>query len=195
MKLVKYGAFSCALMIVSMGFSSRAQASTTQAVPAKAELVKSLSAKNAKAGDVVAAKLTSEVKLPDGTTLPRNTMITGKVDTVSAANSGDDVSKLTLTFDNAQVKGGKTVPVKAMIVRISSPFNPADTNDKASLSIGPTTIPEDQAVKFVPGAKGSFGLESDMQSSTSGTVTRSGSDVELARGTDMLLAVSGAAGQ
>ncbi len=195
MKLVKYGALSCALMIVSMGFSSRAQASTTQAVPAKAELEKAVNAKNAKPGDVVSAKLTSEVKLPDGTTLPRNTVLTGKVDTVNAANSGDDISKLTLTFDNAQVKGGKTVPVKAMIVRISSPFNPADTNDKASLSIGPATIPDDQAVKFVPGAKGSFGLESDMQSSTSGTVTRSGSDVVLARGTDMLLAMSGAAGQ
>jgi|SRR5450631_1261608 len=194
MKLVKYCAFSCALMIVSMGFSSRAQASTTQAVPAKAELVRSVSAKNAKVGDVVAAKLTSEVKLPDGTTLPRNTVITGKVDNVNAANSGDDMSKLTLTFDNAQVKGGKTVPVKTMIVRISTPFNPADNNDKSALSIGPTTIPDDQSVKFVPGAKGSFGLESDMQSNVSGTVTREGNDVELARGTDVLFAVS-AAGQ
>ena len=190
MKLVKYSALSCALMIVSMGFSSRAQASTTQAVPAKAELVKSLSAKNAKPGDAVAAKLTSEVKLPDGTTLPRNTVITGKIDTVNAASSGDEMSKMTLTFDNARVKGGKTVAVKAMIVRISSPFNPSDTNDKASMSVGPMSIPDDQAVKFSPGAKGSFGLESDMQSSTSGTVTRAGNDVELARGTDMLLAVS-----
>ena len=190
MKFVQVLALSFALMTISTGFTSFAQTSKGKTVAAKAELIGSLNTKTAKAGQPVKAKLTSDVRLPDGTTLARNTLLTGKIDTVTTLKPSE-VAKLTLTFDRAEIKGGKTIPVKIMIVRLSTEYN-ASVNNSSPLSIGPTTMPVGEVVKVTPGSKGSFGLESDMKDAASGTVTRSDDNVVLAQGTDMLLAITSA---
>jgi|SRR5450631_2017256 len=188
MKIAQVLAISFALMTVSTGFTSFAQTSKGKTVPANAQLIGNLNTKTAKAGQPVKAKLTSEVRLSDGTTLARNTLLTGKIDTVTTLKPSD-VSKLTLTFDRAEIKGGKTIPVKIMIVRLSTAYN-ASVNNSSPLSIGPTTMPVGEAVKVVPGSKGSFGLESAMNEAASGTVTRSDENVILAQGTEMLLGIT-----
>lgn len=162
----------------------------SKVVTANAQLIGNLNTKNAKAGEPVKAKLTSEVRLADGTTLARNTVLTGKIDNVTTLKPSD-VAKLTLTFDRAEIKGGKTIPVKIMIVRLSTEYNPA-ASIAPPLSVGPTAMPETAVIKVVPGSKGSFGLESDMHAAVSGTVTRSDENVVLAHGTDMLIGITSA---
>jgi hypothetical protein len=190
MKFVQVLALSFALITLSSGSTSFAQVAKSKVVTANAQLIGSLNTKNAKAGEPVKAKLTSEVKLADGTTLARNTVLTGKIDNVTTPKTGD-VAKLTLTFDRAEIKGGKAIPVKIMIVRLSTEYNPA-ASIAAPLSVGPTAIPATAVVKVLPGSKGSFGLESDMTAAVSGTVTRSDENVVLGHGTDMLIGITSA---
>ncbi len=190
MKFVQVLALSFALITISTGSTSFAQAAKGKVVTANAQLIGNLNTKTAKAGEPVKAKLTGEVRLSNGTTLARNAVLTGKVDTVTTLKPSD-VAKLTLTFDRAELKGGKTIPVKIMIVRLSTEYNPA-ASIAPPLSVGPTAIPETAIVNVVPGSKGSFGLESDMAAAVSGTVTRSDENVVLAHGTDMLIGITSA---
>ena len=82
--------------------------------PASAILVDSLDSVKDQSGRTVSAKLQGKVSLTDGTELPRGTMLLGKVTTDDMQQQG--TSKLALRFDQARLKNGTTVPIRATIV-------------------------------------------------------------------------------
>lgn len=92
-----------------------------------ARLDKKVDAKNAKVGDVVTAKLMDAIHCEDGTTLPKDATLSGKVVEVQPSqNKGD--SKLVLLFDQVIVKGKAPITVKVtMLGLIPPPVSGPDT--------------------------------------------------------------------
>ena len=82
--------------------------------PASALLVKTLDASKDQSGETVDAKLAGKVTLTNGTELPKGTMLLGKVTADDMQQQG--MSKLALRFDQARLKDGTTVPIRATIV-------------------------------------------------------------------------------
>jgi uncharacterized membrane protein YgcG len=89
-------------------------------VQAQAELNTSLDAKKATQGEAVKAKLVQNVQIPDAQELPKNTVLEGHVDQVTASqNKGD--STIVVTFDKAKLKNGQELPIKATVIALSEP--------------------------------------------------------------------------
>jgi hypothetical protein len=89
-------------------------------VPAHAELSKTLDTKKAKQGDVVNAKLEESVQIPNAQELPKNTVLEGHVDQVTASANKSD-STMVVTFDKAKLKDGQELPIKATVIGLSEP--------------------------------------------------------------------------
>ncbi len=85
-----------------------------------ARLDKKVDAKNAKVGDPVTAHLMDAIPCEDGTTLPKDATLTGKVVEVQPSQSKSD-SKLVLLFDQVVVKGKAAIPVKVTLMGLVAP--------------------------------------------------------------------------
>ncbi len=88
-------------------------------VPARAFLLRDLDAKKDHTGAKFEAKLSKTIQLKDGPELPRGTILKGVI-------TDDDMqihalSKLALRITSAELKDGKSIPVKATIVGIDMP--------------------------------------------------------------------------
>jgi hypothetical protein len=94
------------------------QDAASQMVPAEAALVRSLDAKKAKAGQEFQTTLHGKVQLKNGTELPSGTKLVG---TISTVNTQPGSVKLALRFTKAELKSGKVIAIKAMIVGVDSP--------------------------------------------------------------------------
>src|SRR5277367_643657 len=115
-------------------------ASSGQLVSANAELQTNVDAKTAKQGDAVTAKLSETVHF-NGTTLPRNTVLVGHIDSVQPSqNSG--VSKVVVTFDQAKLENGQAVPVKSTLVGVypaGTMLTPLNLNPELQIDQKPST--------------------------------------------------------
>ena len=89
-------------------------------VPAEADLVKTLDARNLHAGQQFQAKLADTVYLKNGPELRKGTELVGTVVTDKMSSDGQP-STLALRFTEAELKNGKAVPIKATIVGIYPP--------------------------------------------------------------------------
>jgi hypothetical protein len=157
-------------------------ANANQLIAANAELQHDLNAQTAKQGDAVTAKLTQNVRL-GGTTLPHNTLLIGHVDQVqSSENNG--VSKIVLTFDQARLKNGQQIAIKATVTGVY----PAGT-----LLVSPKLSP-DLEIEQEPSSAHGFSLISKVQDSNSGTLSANGKNVRLTDGTELQFVLAPAAG-
>jgi hypothetical protein len=182
MKIAKYIAIaSTALALSPFAMAQDVQHNTSegQLVAANAELVTKIDAKTAKAGDLVTAKLTSSVRLPGGTELKHNTLLTGHIDQVQVAvNNG--ISTIVLTFDKAQSKGGQPIAIKSTIVGIYP--NGTDL-------VTPDLNPQ-MKIEQAPSSAHGYSLTSDAQGSTSGVLKADGKNVHLGDGTELQFALT-----
>jgi len=101
--------------------AGQASASLSQATAVSAELSKKIDTKDAKAGDQVVAKTTSEGRLADGTRLPKGSKLVGHVTDVQAKSHDNRDSHLAFAFDRAVLKDGREVPVRATMQSLSAP--------------------------------------------------------------------------
>lgn len=160
-----------------------------QMVATRAGLVTMLDAKDAKVGQEFKAKLPRKVHLKNGEELPAGTMLLGKV-------SSDDMnvggkSKLVLLIDQAKLKDGKMVQVKATIVGIDRPgvesseyYEPAGDQAPNLWHNGITSVDEIDALHHVD-------LHSSLKSTNSGVlVSKTDSDIKLKPGTELALAIA-----
>lgn len=88
-------------------------------VPAQAYLLQKLDAKDMKPGTQFMARLSETVHLKNGTELQKGTELIGTVSTDDMQLKGN--SKLALRINEARLRDGKTVPVKATIVGVYAP--------------------------------------------------------------------------
>jgi len=101
-----------------------AEAAQIQAASLSAELTKSLDTKKAKTGDQIAARTTSDAKLPNGTVLPKGTKLLGNVIEVSAKSKEQKSSHLVISLNRAEIKDGQEMPIHAAVTSISAPTPP-----------------------------------------------------------------------
>jgi hypothetical protein len=181
-----------AAIIAASGFASaQAFAADLQLTGANATLVQDINSKNASQGEAVSAKLTSTVK--GATELPKGTVLLGKVDQVQTSTNGGPAT-LSIVFDQAQLRDGRTIPVKATLIGAfpseAGNYGAYDDGDSAE-GVLPGSIAPDQKVDQEPGVLGGHvALHSAVQSNTSGVFTSNDRNVNLKRGTQLQLAIA-----
>lgn len=174
-----------------------AMAQTTQnaeLMTGTAQLVQKLDAKNAKAGELVTAKLTSNIQDPGSTgafALPKGTLLMGKVEDVKASGNHGP-SSLSLVFNEAKLKNGKTVPIKVTLIGAHPAPNAGNWDGTYSYLGGaiPKTVSASQKFDQGPGTLNHVGMHSAVQSQDSAVFTSQDRNVELKPGTRLQVAVA-----
>jgi len=119
----------------------------------KGELVDKFDSKNAKTGDSVVVKVTSSVKTSDGTEIPKGSKLLGHVTAVQPHGQANPNSQVVLDFDQAQLKGGQTMPIRSEIQSLSPP---GDANPATASSMPMESAPAaPSAGAGAPGSSGS----------------------------------------
>jgi len=158
-----------------------------QMVPAQADLTNTLDSRNARVDQKVEATLNSKVELKNGPVLPKDTVLVGEVIENQTSNNNQP-SVLTLRFTQADLKNGKTIPIKATIVGLYSaqshyqPFSGMMTQTPNYWT--PQTLQVDQI-----NALHSVDLHSKIAEHNSGVV-RSNKHIRFLPGTEFSLAIA-----
>jgi len=92
--------------------------------PVTGELENKLDTKDAKNGDPVVIKTTGTAATANGIEIPKGSRIVGHVIDVAAKGAGGDNSRVTIQFDQAEIKGGQRLPILSVIQAVS----PAGSN-------------------------------------------------------------------
>lgn len=171
--------------------NQKAHQQASEMVPAQAYLLHKLDAKDMKPGTQFTAKLSNTVHLKNGPELPKGTELIGKVSTDDLQLKG--TSKLALCINEARLKDGKTVPVKATIVGVYAP----ETETQQGYDVAPG---EQQAndwnqnmlrIDQIDAISG-VDLHSRVVGTNSGVfVTNKKSDVKISAGSEFALAIAG----
>jgi hypothetical protein len=106
--------FAYAQNATTQDFSQADHHAATLMKPASASLLGNVDAVKDQPGSAVSAKLQGKLTLSDGTELPGGTVLLGKITTDDTQRQG--TKKLALRFDQARLKNGTIVPIRAMIV-------------------------------------------------------------------------------
>jgi hypothetical protein len=143
-----------------------------------AKIAANLSTRNAKVGDVIAAKTLKTAKLSDGTEIPKGSKIVGKVSTVTSKKAGNGNAMLTFTLDQIEVKGGAAVPIHGLVVAIGPSMAPKDLFGPSSVTAG-NTNPQSGSGSMAAGrgAGSSKGLDPSAGLGTAGA--KDENDIEL----------------
>ncbi|HLY42207.1 MAG TPA: hypothetical protein VKR52_13415 [Terracidiphilus sp.] len=83
--------------------------------PVSGKLESKLDSSTAKTGDSIVVKTETEVKMADGTVIPKGSKLVGHVLGVQAQGASSQNSQVAIQFDHAEVKGGQTVPIQTVI--------------------------------------------------------------------------------
>jgi len=180
MKRFATPAFSIAttLLALSGGALVFGQSPSGQLMSGYAHLSQTLDSKSAMQGQIVSAKLIGGIQTPEGLKLPNGTEILGHVDQVQASKDKGEAS-IQLTFDKAQLKDGRQLPIKATLIEIDA----ADSTGKM-----PVAVASDDKFDAELSVSGES-LHSAVQNPTSGTIVRKDKDIRLVYGTRLLIAV------
>jgi len=173
------------------GTQMQSSVPASQMVATRAGLITTLDARDVHAGQKFEAKLPRKVHLKDGTELPGGTLLIGKIGTDDMNLHGR--SKLVLCINEARLKDGKTVPVKATVVGIYPPgaqsseyymSNAAGDQVQNPWHNGITKIDELDALHDVD-------LHSNLNSRNSAVLVSNEDDnIKLKSGTELALAIA-----
>jgi len=130
----------------------------------------------------IRAELNRKITLSNGTVLPAHTVLVGKISRDGMGAAG--TSEFALRFDQAQLKDGKTVPIKATIVGIRRP-NPDSGDDATSNNWTSQTLTVEE-LDVVSGVD----LHSEIAGNDSAVfVSTKKHDVKVPAGSDLKLAI------
>jgi hypothetical protein len=89
--------------------------------PVTGELENKLDTKDAKTGDSVVVKTTQAATIGNGMEIPKGSEIKGHIVDVASKSSGGDNSRVTIQFDQAQLKDGQSLPFRSVIESVAPP--------------------------------------------------------------------------
>jgi hypothetical protein len=116
------------LLGASLGFGQTATpapaAAGHGAFPVK--VTKTLDSSKLKEGDAVEVETAGSFKLPDGTLVPKGSMLTGHVTASKARSKGDSDSELSVAFDKLDVANGKELTIKGAVQAVFPPQEEAE---------------------------------------------------------------------
>src|SRR5277367_3400239 len=128
-----------------------AQTTTSEAKQAlMAELTSKLDTKSAKVGDVVLAKTVAELKMKDGSTIPKGSKLEGKVTQVESKAAGDGNASVAILFNQMEIKGGQQKPIHGVLVAIA----PKPTLSDQAVSTGNLPLASTRSVGTMAAATG-----------------------------------------
>jgi hypothetical protein len=159
---------------------SAAANEAAQLVPAIAVLPHTLDAEKNQIDSTFEAELDGKITLSNGTILPSHTVLIGKVTRDQIQSTGS--SEFALRFDQAKLKDGKTLPIKATIIGIRHPSETdyAGSNDWTSQTL---TVEQLNAVSGVD-------LHSQIAGNDSAVfVSTKKHDVKVPAGSELKLAI------
>ncbi|MGC2164046.1 MAG: hypothetical protein WA634_19255 [Silvibacterium sp.] len=164
-----------------------------QLVSASAQLTHRVDSKNAMQGQVVTAKLTSNVKSADAMELPKGTLLIGKVEHVQMSTQNGP-ARISLVFTKARLENGHMIPIKATLLGAY----PSDAGDSYSytgvggpmIGVQPHFIPYNQKVDQEPGTLNHVAMHSAVQSNASGVFTSKDRNIDLKQGTQLQIAIA-----
>jgi hypothetical protein len=177
------------LMTLPIYASMQPQQQNLNLVSANARLTSGINSKSTHKGQIVMAKLTSDVKANGQTEFPNGTLLMGKVSQVQNAKGNE--SKVSVVFNEARLSNGREVPIKATLLGAYPPTVPGVTQSASSyMMVQPRHIPNDQKVQQDPGTLSHVMLKSAVQSRVSGVFLSKKHDINLHRGTRLQLAIA-----
>lgn len=165
------------------------QAEAAQMVAANADLLHNISSRSAHPGQKVTLKLRTTAHLTNGTKLPSGTIITGHVVKSSAYPTSQ--SRLAINFNQARLKDGKVVPIKATIVGVYAPqmtgFEgyPVTPGNQVPVEWSNKTVQVDQ-INAVPNVS----LHSNVAKKDSGILVSNKNNLKLRNGSEIQLAIA-----
>lgn len=165
--------------------NSSAQAQAAQMVPAQAVLATRIDASKMQPGTKFRATLSQAVRLDNGTELPHGTRLIG---TVTSDSMAQGKAMLALRFTQADLKDGKTLPIKATIVDLS----PGQSDYSELMDAANNPIPWDRKTEKVDaiGVLSGVDLHSNIAGNNSGVfVATKKEDVKLRAGSELSLAI------
>lgn len=158
-----------------------------QMVPAQADLANTLDARKIHTGQEFRATLKEKVHLKNGPELPKGTALVGKV-VKDQANQDGKPAVLALRFTQADLKNGKTVPIKATIVGLygsTDQVGPSYASMQPPNNWTPNTLRVDQI-----GAMKDVDLHSSIAANNSGVLKSTRDDIRFSSGTEFALAIA-----
>lgn len=158
------------------------QSEAAQMVSALATLPHTLDADNDRLDTTFEVELSHKVTLSNGTVLPSHTVLNGRVTRDDMQTAGK--LEFALRFDQAQLRDGKTVPIKATVVNVARPAFGADRYDASNDWTSQTlTVEQLNALSGVD-------LHSEIASNNSVVfVSTKKHDVKVPAGTELKLAI------
>ena len=187
-------AFLCAGAVLAQPPASTPQNMKQQQpwnlVGVDAQLQQGINTRNAHLGQSIEARLYRSVETANGTRLRRGTALSGKIERVQAStNHGPAV--LSVVFTKAQLRNGRTIPVKVTIIG-------AYPADEAQLIVdGDRTIPpaprhigDKASFDQEPGSLHHVSLHSAVQNSDSATFRDERGNLKLRDGTFLQIGIA-----
>lgn len=113
--------------------------------PVTGQLEKKLDSKNAKPGDPVIVKTTENADIANGVVIPKGSRIVGHVATVQPHSKDHENAQLTLQFDQAQLKGGQTLPIETVLENVAPAAVTVHPTDTLNAQSAPMAAPAGSA--------------------------------------------------
>ncbi|HEY3628768.1 MAG TPA: hypothetical protein VGL00_20935 [Terracidiphilus sp.] len=109
------------------------EVSNPQLRPVTGELENKLDTKEAKSGDAVVVKTTETATTSSGMEIPKGSELKGHIVDVAPKGQDGQNSRVTIQFDQAQLKNGQNLPIKSVIQSVAPP----GTGTQADAAGGP----------------------------------------------------------
>ena len=119
------------------------EVANTQLRPVTGELENKLDTKDAKAGDAVVVKTTQAATIGNGTEIPSGSEIKGHIIDVAPKGQAGENARVTIQFDQAQLKGGQSLTIRSVIQSVAPPGSAIETS--AMSGGAPATSPSSAA--------------------------------------------------
>jgi hypothetical protein len=103
------------------------EAANPQLRPVTGELENKLDTKDAKNGDSIVVKTTQAATIGNGVEIPQGSEIKGHIIDVAPKGQGGDNGRVTIQFDQAQLKNGQNLSIRSVIQSIAPPGTATET--------------------------------------------------------------------
>jgi len=133
--------------------------------PVTGELENKLDSKDAKAGDSVVVKTTETATMGNGMEIPKGSEIKGHIVDVAPKGQQGDNARVTIQFDQAQLKSGQSLPIRSVIQSVAPPGT--TTSTEAAAAEGPQATAPNSGSAASSGAGAPGSSPAGAQSSTS----------------------------
>ena len=185
-----------AIVAMACSYAGAQAAPENMLLSADALLIQNIDSKNVAQGQAIMAKLTSNVKEAGQAELPKGTLLVGQVEQVEASNH-DGPSKLSIVFNQARLRDGRTIPVKVTLLSAYPASDGPYYGETGALPdiVEANIISEHKSVDQEPGTLGHVAMHSAVKDNVSAEFTSKDHNVNLKRGTHLQIAIAPEAAQ